>query len=395
MRLFGTVVVIIVAVSALTSQSAINLPFKDQFDPNAKGDWEYGGLHPWVVSDPAKVGNYALYSPDNASLAVGVDQLWFSTWTIMNPVDIGEENSVTNITPADAAAFFMDTDGAVHAFSNDTYVVVANLGASATNDWHKFAVQLDYDVEKWNLYHKGSSANDSDPFNRLHEVPLLFNTDFDPGAPSPAIYATGETYIDDVLVTRGLPIGDSTPAYAAEVTMALSSVGTGFALEYFSDGEGTLRCGFGDVLAPLLNAGAELHVWTNTNFGIVDLDGEGWGAVDKAVLNQVITPTTGFFLQGVTWESVDPVVMLAYDALTIPSTAIVTGWNLLAVPHSVGATSLADLGLPAGTHDLVFVWTESGWGISRYNGSSWTENLQIPAGRTFWLRSRSEGTWNP
>jgi hypothetical protein len=389
MKLIKTVVMLLgLAGFAVTGQAAITLPFTDGFEDgtnnvNYTGDgWTYSGISAKATSEKKKTGSLGLYSPDSASLAVAAENIWFKTWTIVNPVDLtGGENSVTNIG-TDAAAFFMDTTGKVHAYSNNTYVVV-KTGLS-TNAWHRFAAQLDYAEAKWNLYYKGPAATASAPYERLNASPLAFRSGFD-ALTSGAIEISGETYLDDVEVDVSILAADDMMENITTASLILGDAGTGLSLQYFGTNL-VLSSTQGALLEPLFNVGDRLYFWNGTTFDIVEREAGGWTA------NTVtITPTTGFFITRAAGPALPTETLVTYEQTynhrdTVEATPIALGWNLLTIPFTAGSRTLSGSLLPAYKDNMVFIWTSSGWAISRHDGSNWVPNRTIPAGRTFWFR---------
>lgn len=387
MKRIKTAIMILSAMScALVARAAnVPVPFTDDFEVEIDTNWIFDD-ELGVQTNTHKIGAKSLYSEESAKLpiATGNPQVWFNCYTIMTPVP---SNEVPDIA-ANAAAFYLDDARRLMAYSSNAFIEVE--GSVETNGWHGFSVQLDFANDTWNIYHKAPGATTNDPLTRLNPLPLYFSTNYT-GTEITMIEVAGPTFLDEVMVTSSaVPVTpeEEQPTYAATVPLILDGDASGVNLKYIGI-NGNMDSELGFALEDLFSVGDQLLFWNGAGFTIVQLEATGW---DKPF---EITPTTGFFIKRV--GATQPRTgVISYSApfthVGTPATAIQNGWNLLTVPHTAGARMLSTVGFPAVLNDQVFLRTATSYSTARFNGSVWTPNIQLPAGRTFWYLRRGGAT---
>lgn len=410
MRRIKAAVMILGAMGCAMTAGAVDLPFSDGFETGPEVGWVFGT--PAVETNRAKVGSYSVYTEKSAKLAVGTGntQVWFNCYTIMSPIAVGADGEPEITT--NAAAFFMNTNGALHAFNSNKYDVIKT--GLITNGWHGFSVQLDFPNKTWNIYHKApDSPSASVPTLINTTAPLRFNTNFF-GDQLTMIDIAGKTFLDEVVVTRSAAPATpdvTPPTYAATGDMLNENVigsgeMSGLSLRYFGT-EGTLSGPFGDALGSMFTGAASVLFYDSVGeVEIRDYDGNGgWDGGEFT-----ITPTTGMIVLSGTRSS-GATFTAGYNAPSshtnmLAATGIAVGWNLLAIPFTAGSRQIVNgnastsLKLPTATAgDQIFLKNGNSWIALRYTELyGWTQigtqpaTVTFPAGAAFWYRNRGSAT---
>jgi hypothetical protein len=379
----------------------IILPFTDDFESGTNNIdyineyWHYKFIPPRASSEKVKTGTLSLYSPDSSTLKIQAERLWFEMWVRVNPVNLAEASQTTNIN-TDAAAFFIDILGNIHAWSNNAYVVIST--GLNTNHWHNFAIQLDYLNHTWNLFYKNQNAAFTTPYVKLNPTPLAFNYLFNAESSS-EIEISGETYLDDVHVKINTFAIHSMKQFLRRTNIVNNIAGTGIDFRCIGN-QGILNGELGMALESILNPGDQVYVWNNisSNFMIATSEENGFSGTSN-LLNHIIKPTTGIFIKREKNKVQKTTGFVTYDEIyshkTAEPTIIYPSWNLLTVPFTAGTRNLSSLNLPTSINDGIFVWNTNGWRISRFDGTKWVVDFPVPAGRTFWYvyRGKTERVW--
>ncbi len=385
----------VINVASLVEGAPVTLPFADSFDVSIDGDWVGEGNVRTNVPARAETGTHSMYVETSATLPVeaGNPNVWFSFYSQMVALPSDEANPGIS---TNAAAFFMKVDGATGdllAYDGSNYTEVAT--GLATNGWHGFAVHLDFTNKTWNLYHKNPDQGHDAPFSLLNIAePMGMYTGFTASAISAFEVSGGDTLIDHVSIMKSVqPAMPSVapPTNAASAELILEGAASGILFTYIGT-NGALDGALGEMLEDLFSEGDKLYFWNGTALIPSTLQALGWST------NVTITPTTGFFFErasGVTNERTVAVFYSEpYSHVGLDATPVAEGWNLFAVPYTAGSRALGTLGLPENQYDQIFLWTDEGWVILMYRGTSWFRGganyngEMIPAGRSFWYNNR-------
>lgn len=389
MRAIKTMVMLLGLTSwALSGYSATSLPFETNFNDVALGgDLPLNTAWSYVIApkgtNGAPEGAAAIYSADQFTVNVsGADPIvwWFSY------AKVRAHSTEPTMVATDAAAFYVNTAGQLMASSNTEFVAVASN--VPTNSWVKFGVRLDYDNNVWDLYMANPHTA---TLEKRNGTPLGFKNDALTGIA--AVEVSGETYLDAISMEATTvainPLVES-PDNVTEAPLIQVSDASAVSLRYFGL-TGNLLGPLGASLGTLFNAGDTITFW-NGVFATRTWDGTDWTGGDFT-----ITPTTGMFIDR-TGSGTSGTVAYSqtYSHRDAPAaTPISTGWNLLAIPYTASSTPISSSLLPTGLNDRVFLRSTTGWSISRFNGTSWTPNITLPSGRTFWLyRNGGATTWD-
>ncbi len=407
-RIKVALVVLGVASCALTAMAAgVFLPYENSFETAIGTGWaEGGGALSNATARVGDTGTKALYVEEETGLDIetGYKNIWSSFYTRMTPF---ENDGAPDIDDA-AAAFFLKENGTLWAYhSNDFIQVKSGL---ETNEWHGFAVHINFTNKTWALYHKGESIPHNDNFtvvNLPSAMPLLLNTNFS-GSQITKFEIAGETLLDHFEMKRSVQtLSAELPAHdkVANAEALLEGSASAVSFEFIEGESGTILGALGDALADMFNAGDQLVFWDPSandgagGFFTATLDGNGeWSTTGDA--DFTIKPTTGMFVRRA-GETRTLRMMRSYSTsythVGMDVTPVGTGWNLLAVPMTAGARQVSTLGLPVAQNDQMFLRDGSRWVILRWTGTQWVrgaapaDDYEFPAGRSFWLRRLTGG----
>jgi hypothetical protein len=422
-----------VAGSALTA-AAVPLPHSEGFDGVARGTnfisagWSYSGVSAAVSNNAGLVTDSTsnvLYTTESAALAVsavGKSNVWFLGDAVMSAFPALDPDP--EIGDA-AAAFFLNTDGAVKAYSNGAFVVVKT--GLDTNKWVGFAVQLDYASSKWNLYLRSQADANGGDFNLANtNGPLAFRTGYT-GTSVTNIEVSGITYLNavELLAGAGLVTANSPNTITPRT---VSNRGTNqwytgrVATNTYGSGQNTLAGQLGTDLAAGLVAGDRLRAHTADGWQEYALSTSGRWGISDAVTNPgslTLTPGTPVWFQFVNavvdrfalYDSNWTPEALAAQAAEPPSLNIVgtddaEGWTAL-VWDSDQAKSIYpvnQVNFPTATlavSSLVFVVNDSG----QYTRGFWTASntwstiggkaITLNHGNVIWVYNTGIATnWN-
>ena len=331
-RIKAAVMILGVAGYALTTMAAPQaLPYSQGFDDitYAPGDaftdsgWSYSGASAVVSNTPTTDDGSArlLYTTESAALAVsaaGKTNVWFLGDAIMSAFPAADPDP--EIGDA-AAAFFLNTDGELNAYSNNAFVVV-KTGLN-TNDWVGFAVQLDFASKKWNLYLRSQAVTNGGSLALANTAaPLAFRSGYT-GTSVTNIEVSGITYLDAVKLLQGsgLVTADS-PETIVPRTVNYSNTNQWYASRVadktYGAGENDLGGQLGADLAAGLTAGDHVRVFTEDGWQEYVLESDGlWTAVGGATAPGLVTLVPG---QPVWFQFATPVAdrFALYDSDWIP-----------------------------------------------------------------------------
>ncbi|MBT3295997.1 MAG: hypothetical protein HN919_01465 [Verrucomicrobia bacterium] len=133
--------------------------FTEDFDTRATGLLH--NQNEWVAhrQNDAQVQAATKYAGSKAALVATNAVVWrnFSDTTATNVwidfyayVTHPTDNSAPSLDGSVAGAFFVGTNGVIHALSNTTWVATATTVRS--NSWRRFTVNLDYATSNWALH---------------------------------------------------------------------------------------------------------------------------------------------------------------------------------------------------------------------------------------------------
>jgi hypothetical protein len=431
-RIKAAVMILGVAGSALTA-AAVPLPHSEGFDGVARGTnfisagWSYSGVSAAVSNNAGLVTDSTsnvLYTTESAALAVsavGKSNVWFLGDAVMSAFPALDPDP--EIGDA-AAAFFLNTDGAVKAYSNGAFVVVKT--GLDTNKWVGFAVQLDYASSKWNLYLRSQADANGGDFNLANtNGPLAFRTGYT-GTSVTNIEVSGITYLNavELLAGAGLVTADS-PNTITPRTVNYSNTNQWYASRVadktYSGGESNLAGQLGADLAAGLVAGDKLRVHTEDGWQVYVLAANGkW--VEQSILytppNEV-TMTAGlpvwfqvasavsnrFSLYDLDWTPAELASQAAEPlALTINPSTSASGWTALVWDSASTKTihPLNQVGFPTNgltATSAVFVVNSNGQYVRGFwTGSNWftqgNQPITVRPGNIVWVYNTGDGkTW--
>jgi hypothetical protein len=263
------------------------------------------------------------------NFAAGASNVWWRGFARVSAEAEGSTPDDNDIEGA-TAAFFVEDNGTgftLHARSNDTWVALGSL-TDPTNNWHGYAVHLDYVSKTWDLY-VTSGGISSTLTKRNQDGPLAFND----SAEEPTFSSLTVMYDTDIDVFNFLSGAGAVTAHTPnEIKPVHVSHTTNrwyaskVADKSYASGQDNLDSALGADLAAGLIPGDRLRVYTDDGWQFYELDTDGkWNAVGGSTppadvdlvagepvwfeYSTVITDAFAFF---------DP----AYDPAELPNTKI-------------------------------------------------------------------------
>lgn len=428
--------VVICSVGILLTQisfgaSSASLPFGDGFErtvgDSLAGEWEINSGVAIITNSPLLSGagtNLAYSSVDlTLNVADGTPDYTNVWWTGYAKVTAQDDSESSPSVGTNVAAFYVNTSGALKAYSTNDWVTVAT-GLSVSS-WHGFSVHLDYLNDTWDIYKSAASFSFGDSFSKQNSYPLGFNTSASQ-TKFQEFNVTGETYMDEVAVnidSLATPVDDSTASTSvnASVELYLNGNLTGLLSQYFSEADSTMDGPLGDALKGALVVGDKVHVYTPSHASDWyvferQADGAAWDKT-PADVNPTIYLTTGIWLELVDGTNRQPAMTVSYDTLTTPADVTVNGttgdgngWTSLAWPEtfSKGFGTPADLQFPAAQNgDIIWLFEQlqsgrMGYRRIKWDATRWEDNngnattALLTQGKAFWYfrNTSADGTWN-
>ncbi|MBN1558433.1 MAG: hypothetical protein JW951_09850 [Lentisphaerae bacterium] len=425
LALLGAVVVAHVAVGIGTP-----MPFADGFEAQANGDapdatyWTTngaGGVVQVTTASSVELNKSLYFTTNTVTLesASGVGNggkhtnAWVRMWT--KPGIFQAEPAASTVDKV-AAAFYVDTDKKLQAYSANAWVEV--LDNVPTNGWLGFVVHLDYNTSKWDLYVNTNGVY-GDIYTRVDTSPLSFTTNhvgtemtnvtFDTELPgyidAVAIGASDSTVIGipgtgndyDYVITYDRY--DNRPSFAACPPYIYAGI------------DQKLVGGVGVDLAQNLKNGDACYIMTDDAGAIaatLDSDEGDWGGPATDV---VINASSSLWIT----RGDDVNTAAFYPYITAPTPADDTlygtdysgnGWNQKNWPVLKGKAAVATWGPTfedAAKDDMIWIYREPLWVILKYTGSRWEKlntstetNFEFMPGEAFWYykAATGTGTWN-
>lgn len=318
-----------------------------------------------------------------------------------------------------AAAFYINTDGDLKAYSDAAWVTVKS--GLNTSGWIGLAAQLDYDNGRWDIYYDDSGVYGQE-LVRANGSTLLFNAEFTGNHITGFAVDSGlPTYIDELsLIATNLEVPeepDNTEVVVKTLEIPqgasiLAGLAAGFATQYLEvDGSPTL---LGAYLLSLMNNGDRLLVQSADNGGSLSvlerLSADGvpyWNDITGTAAATLVGPATGVQIQRLAGDTVttafrksDGGNLIPYD-VPLFGTDNATRWTALASPQT-GSRSPADMNFAnAVNDDRVFVYDGDSVVQLRYLNGGWRQggaapSYQFTQGQVFYYRRNAGGTtWNP
>ena len=433
-RIKAAVMILGVAGYALTTMAAPQaLPYSQGFEGGTSGQtfvsdgWTYSGAAAVVSNTPATDDNSTnlLYTTESAALSVsaaGKTNVWFLGDAIMSAFPAADPDP--EIGDA-AAAFFLNTDGDVRAYSSTQFIDVAT--GLDTNEWVGFAVQLDFASKKWNLYLRSQGTANGGSLALANTAgPLDFRTGYT-GTSVTNIEVSGITYLDAVRLLQGAGLVNAdSPNTITPRTVSYSNTNQWYtsrvATNTYGSGQDTLAGQLGTDLAAGLAAGDKLRVHTTNGWQVYVLSANGaWERASGAyslpsavalgagtpVWFQVANTVTGrFSLYDANWIP----EALAAQASQPPSFAInpstdASGWTALVWDSASTKTiyPVNQVGFPTNglsATSMVFVVNSNGQYVRGiWTGSGWStiggQPITVRAGNVIWVYNTGAAkTWN-
>jgi hypothetical protein len=428
-----TLFVAVLVASGVTMLGAENAPYADGL--------EYTDVSAFLDSDAWRTndnggtltlstnycveGSRSVYMSTNRLILDLADADATNVWVYVNvKPGLFVEDPAKSVVDGSAAAFCVNTNGDLRAYSNSVWVTVKT--GVPTNDWMALAAHLDYNAETWDLYYTSNAFENSGHILEKVGGTLGFATNHTDDSSMTNFIVDTEIpgYIDYVAVMKGTA-GEGVPttddAYVAVIPVPAGESRTGMAKGYKYDGsasESSLNGQLGDDLGNAVVDSAGRVTIQGTN-------DQGWCEFERQ---------SGYWVQqsGSTLSSNDAIVLpgsvvwinpgdadatarfIAYDNAESPADVTLCGtgdsqkkgWNSVEWPMAAdGEDALRRAGI-GGNDDvagsLLYVDQDGDTPLMlNFNGSNWRDKKSTYTddflkGQKFWYfrKKAANGTFD-
>ena len=390
----------------------LTLSFRDGFESasigSASGAWRgmtnAGGVT--VQTSEVVEGSKALCLT-TGSVNVAVDDstatnVWVQIYSKPQPF----AGDPSDLNSGEVAGFLVATNGALLAYDNTGWVTCDVVSAVATGQWMGFAVHLDYNAGKYDLY-VSTNATFGEHMRRAHSTNLTFKSGGGSKLARFSITNRSEDvgYVDVIAASHAYTNTgcNSLTNLAAADRFAGQTTAASMPPYTYVTGDDLLSGKVGTDLSRELLDGDKIQIYSN-GWNVYLLN-SGWQHEQGAAIAD-LTITEAMGMQIKRGAGVDAVAFYPYSNtvalaanvyITGATNGVTAGWNQLASPFSstryASDTPGYDFDAPYTGDSLYIGGTRLYW-----NGSKWKENASdattaMLPGDSFWYYRKGTGMW--
>lgn len=344
------------------------------------------------------------------SVSVAIDDndatnVWVQVYSKPTPV----AGNPAALQATQVAGFLVLTNGILMAYDGDHWTNCDTISSVQTNVWMGFAVHLDYNADKYDLY-VSTNAVFGDHMKRAHSTNLAFNSAASAVTKLASIVVTNKStdigYIDVLAASRAYTnVTYNTDTNLASYDRLAGRTTSAQMPPYVYDAGNDILSGKvgTDLMRELLD-GDKIQVYSN-GWNVYYLNTTWQYESGAAIADLPINESMGMLIQrgagvdAVAFYPYSNVVVMSQDVYVTGTNDLVTaGWNQLASPFAEtrypNAQTL-NYGFPnAAVGDTIFFPTE--W--IYYNGSKWKKSgvdaaTALTPGQTFWYWHKGNGMY--